>query len=256
MIGIYKIENCITGDIYIGSSRTIEKRKKRHFNSLLKNTHHSIVLQRAYNKYGKDAFVFTILEECLVVELFDKEQHYIDNLSPKYNIRLIACGLSGTKQNEDSRRLRSEYAIRNGIKPPEGTWRDKMKKVIMLDYSSLNVLREFESSSDACRYIGKDHTFCSTITSCCSNKRFSAFGYRWVFSEDDISSLRDKIQLVAWNKGKKIDNKRSKKITQFSLDGTFIREWNSIQEAELVVGHGISNCISGKSKTSNGFIWK
>jgi len=48
----------------------------------------------------------------------------------------------------------------------------------MLHYDTLEVLNEFESLSEACRFIGKDATFASTITSCCNNKRFSAYNYR------------------------------------------------------------------------------
>ena len=36
----------------------------------------------------------------------------------------------------------------------------------------------------------------------------------------------------------------------------FIKEWNSVKEAEIIFGKGISNCALGKSKTSGGFIWK
>ena len=50
--GIYKIENKITKDIYVGSSVNLSNRKSRHFKDLEKQIHHSIILQRAVNKYG------------------------------------------------------------------------------------------------------------------------------------------------------------------------------------------------------------
>ena len=31
---------------------------------------------------------------------------------------------------------------------------------------------------------------------------------------------------------------------------------DSVKEAELEIGKGVGNCARGKSKTSNGFIWK
>ena len=126
----------------------------------------------------------------------------------------------------------------------------------MLDYNTLEVLQEFISLSEACRFIGKDATFASTITSCCTNKRFSAYGYRWVFDIEDIKNLRQKKIKEPWNKGKKIDNKKSKHVFQYTLDNIFIKEWESIKDAELEFGKGIGNCARGKSKTSNGYIWK
>lgn len=49
----------------------------------------------------------------------------------------------------------------------------------------------------------------------------------------------------------------SKSILQFSLNGEFIRKWNSITEArkELNIGKHISSCCNGKRTKAGGFIW-
>ena len=60
---IYKIINKIDGRIYIGSTINFEKRKKKHLKDLKNNKHHNIFLQRAYNKYGVDNFVFSYKEK-------------------------------------------------------------------------------------------------------------------------------------------------------------------------------------------------
>ena len=73
---------------------------------------------------------------------------------------------------------------------------------------------------------------------------------------EDIKNLRQKEIKEPWNKGKKIDNKKSKQVFQYTLDNTFIKEWNSVKEAENEFGKGIGNCARGKSKTSNGYIWR
>ena len=49
---IYKIENLLTSDCYIGSTNNYSRRSKRHFEDLKSNKHHSIKLQRAVNKYN------------------------------------------------------------------------------------------------------------------------------------------------------------------------------------------------------------
>ena len=254
--GIYKIENQITKDIYIGSSVHLINRKSRHFKDLEKQIHHSIILQRAVNKYGIENFKFIILEKCNKEFLLIREQFYLDTLQPLYNILSNAGNSLGHIVSEQTKEKNRKYALENNVKPPEATWKDKQQKVYMLDKSTLEIINEFESLSSACRFIGKKETFVSTISSCCNNKRFSAFGYRWVFSIDDIPKLREKIPLIAWNKGLNIDNKKSKRVKQFDLQGNFMKEWDSVKQAQSVYGKGISNCALGRSKTSNGFIWR
>jgi hypothetical protein len=55
------------------------------------------------------------------------------------------------------------------------------------------------------------------------------------------------------------DSKLSKKVQQYDLNLNLIKVWDSVMdiERELNIKNGaISNCCLGKSKTSNGFIWK
>lgn len=256
MIGIYKIKNILTGDCYIGSSNNTTKRSKRHYRDLNNNCHHSIILQRAVNKYGIQYFIFGVIEECEISLLLEREQFYLDKESPKYNIYSEAGSPLGFKHSEETKEKLKQYALDNSIKPPESTWKNRQESVLMLDYNTLDVLNKFESLSEACRFIGKDSSFASTISSCCKNKRYSAYGYRWAFCEEDIPNLIEKKKRVAWNKGKKIKSSKGKKVYQYDLKGNFIKEWNSIKEAEQEIGKGIGNCARGLSKTSNGYKWK
>lgn len=58
--GLYKIVNTATGQCYVGQSQKMKKRLKEHFRLLRLNKHSNQHLQRAYNKYGADAFVGAI----------------------------------------------------------------------------------------------------------------------------------------------------------------------------------------------------
>ena len=53
---------------------------------------------------------------------------------------------------------------------------------------------------------------------------------------------------------------RRKPVVQFTLDGSFVREWeNSAQIVKSGIAkdaHNINQCCRGKIKTSHGFIWK
>lgn len=96
--GIYQIINLITGDMYIGSAVNLYQRWANHKKGLKQNKHHSIILQRAYNKYGFNKFKFNILLYCDKVNLLCFEQKFLDAYTPKYNICKIAGSSLGTKR--------------------------------------------------------------------------------------------------------------------------------------------------------------
>lgn len=78
--GIYCIINKVSNKFYIGSSVNCYHRiKSHHFARLKAKTHTNPHLQAAYDKYGKEAFEYFILEECVPEMLFAVEQQYIDN---------------------------------------------------------------------------------------------------------------------------------------------------------------------------------
>lgn len=76
--GVYMILNTVNMKVYIGSSVNFKERKYSHFNDLLKNKHDNPHLQHSYNKYGKEKFIFIVLERNVKREqLFVRENHYI-----------------------------------------------------------------------------------------------------------------------------------------------------------------------------------
>jgi group I intron endonuclease len=108
VMGVYQITNTVNGHVYIGSSVDVHKRWGRHQRELRAGTHHSAYLQRAWNKYGEDAFSFILCEQCEKEHLIEREQYYIDNVKPTYNIAIKAKSCLGVKHTEESKQKMSE----------------------------------------------------------------------------------------------------------------------------------------------------
>ncbi len=137
MIGIYIIKNIITGKIYIGSAVNIYIRWKTHLHNLKNEVHHSIHLQRSWNKHGDENFIFEILEEVEIKEiLIEREQHYLDTLlfaqefikdgdkrffNLGYNISPTAKNCLGIKRSKQTRKKLSNLwnkKYKEGYKHP------------------------------------------------------------------------------------------------------------------------------------------
>jgi len=75
--GIYRIFNTKNNKSYIGSSINLKSREYKHFWMLSKKIHDNVHLQKSFDKYGKDSFIFEILELCDEAVLFTRENYYI-----------------------------------------------------------------------------------------------------------------------------------------------------------------------------------
>lgn len=123
--GIYRIVCTVTGKPYIGSAINLRKRRIKHFHLLRNSTHHSITLQRAFDKYGEDAFIFEVIEFILPPFLLEREQYWLDLLLPfgesGYNIdRVAGSRLGHTPSAETREKLR---VFNTGRKQSEETIR-------------------------------------------------------------------------------------------------------------------------------------
>lgn len=116
--GIYVIRNLKTGNVYVGSSDNIERRVRAHMNLLARGRHHSIKLQRAWDKHGAELFAFETLEVVTdVAKLIEREQEHIDSMGAfgrgGYNMIPNAGSTRGVKRPPMSVEQRAKIAAAN-----------------------------------------------------------------------------------------------------------------------------------------------
>lgn len=93
--GIYKITNLINGHSYIGQSINIERRWRSHRSYNIDEVGHK-PLYRAFKKYGLSNFSFTIIEECDINILNQREQYWISYYDTYNNGYNLTTGGDGT----------------------------------------------------------------------------------------------------------------------------------------------------------------
>jgi group I intron endonuclease len=118
--GIYRWNNLVTGDSYVGSAVNLTNRLSNYFSLIfLKRTilKSRSIISNSLLKYGYNNFSLDILEYYESSVLINREQYYLDTLKPKYNILKIAGSSFGYKHSPETllkfkeRRLSPEALI-------------------------------------------------------------------------------------------------------------------------------------------------
>lgn len=254
--GIYSITNQINGKIYIGYATNIKNRWKHHRSELKLGTHPNAHLQSAWNKYGKDSFVFQVVEFCTEENLCRQENHWCELLKTHktgYNIK-------PTDPNEPNKRQSSETIekIRKahlGVKSSPETiakLRNRIGRSIVVLTEEGKLIKEFETIEDAANElkVGKGNIF-----SVLKHKRKSGKGYVFVYKEEydpekDYSVIRN------------FGTYLQKPVGMYSLDGELIKNFDSVKQAGEHLGKdkfgrtAISNVLGGRAKSCNNCKWK
>ena len=197
------------GRFYIGSAVCFSKRKSLHIFNLKRGTHHSKHLQSAWNKYGEHNFIFEIIEHIIDKNtLIEREQIFLDKLSPEYNNSKTAGSLLGHKLTPEQRKWRSEnlrgnkaamygkkHSPETKIKIGNANRGRKLKKTIWnkgfcgkLSHSSKQInqltlegalIKIWDSISDVQKTLGFSK---GNISQCCKHKRVQANGFKWQYA--------------------------------------------------------------------------
>jgi group I intron endonuclease len=272
MVGIYKITNP-KGKVYIGQSIRIEDRFNGYVKLRCKN---QTKLLNSFNKYGVLNHIFEILEEC--------PESYLDELETWWKLfyNSVESGLNfsywdfspmrgkkhtedaitkirdshlGSKRSEKTKQLMSENSGMRGKTRSDyqkqrtretNTGRKHLEEtkikmgipVLQYDLEG-NFIREWNSSKEVERSLG-----IKGVSSCCSGWIKISGNYLWRYKTDNYSLKIEKY----------IDPNK-KPVTQYSLNGDFVKHFNSISEAINLYGKSIQHCVLGKQKTSYGYQW-
>ena len=209
--GIYMILNTYNNKCYIGSTKNFSKRKYEHFNTLSKNKHHSSHLQKAYNKYGREKFVFVVLEECEVDKLIEREIFWIklkNSINSDYGYNMA------TPQSNEGLKYREESILKRRINAYKQFYKDNRitleeflagkrardlyiktgnpnkEKIFVFNKTTGEKEYEFESISKTASYF---KTSQKRISEVCNGRKKSWVGYIFVKEKDYNSKLEYKI---------------------------------------------------------------
>lgn len=247
--GIYRISNTLDKRIYIGSTRNFFKRFTSHKTELRGGRHGNEKLERFYLKYGMDKLIFSV-EEVVSDEknLLEREQHYLNKLEPfgklGFNIARIAgapIGFPMSKKNRRKQALRMKgNSYTKGIKKtdeqklkqsitmkanprifPENYISPVAKKIGMFSKDG-NKIKVFNTIAS----VKHDGFNVSAVCSACKNGKPFYKGYFWAYLKDENGN--DATNFKFDKPSKYLD----KSISQFDINGKFIKKFNTAKEAE------------------------
>lgn len=105
--GIYFIINNENGRHYVGSSQDVELRLRTHLNLLKRGAHHSYKLRIDWKRFSDEAFSFDLIEKVEMGQLAKREQYWIDETLPYYNVLRFAGNVRGMRHTDEAKRKMS-----------------------------------------------------------------------------------------------------------------------------------------------------
>ncbi len=266
---VYKITNTENNHRYVGSTTAgLRVRRGKHLWELKNNIHHNRHLQRAYNLYGKDKFVFEILEHVADVNtLLAREGHWTDILKPEYNIDLKHSALShiGMKRTEETRRRISE-SQKGKKERPEVVERLRLRMLgrrLTEDQKRKQIesMKKSEKVKANLEKIRKERLGTKYSEEHCNNISKALTGRK--LSKEHVESIRK--ALTGKTQSKELVDRRieplHKPILQLDREGNLVAEWKSATVAASALNFNrksIYRCLWNEygRKSYKGFGWK
>lgn len=215
---IYKATNLCNGKIYIGRTSNFFGRLRTHVQKV--ETQDDNYFHQALRKYGIKNFVWQIIDTA------DSKQH--------------------AREREEELIIEYNSLAPNGYNVSRGEASLTLSvPVVQLTLDGKFVKRFFSINETA-----KDGFSPPVVQRVCRNKGYSAGGYVFMFEQEYLKKGPKKYR--------KPKPYQAQTVIQCDMSGNFIEKFNSIKDASIKTGatrSGISNCVIGKQKSANGFIF-
>jgi group I intron endonuclease len=273
---IYRIKSKINNKCYIGVCKNFYIRKRTHLQHLNKNNHHSIKLQRAWNKYGSDNFIFEILESDIDENvIFKKEIEFIKNYNTFKTGYNCTIGGEGTLGRFGSKHHNSKYYHIYNIHGDYVTKKLMLKgiqdftgKTFRISNKGFSISGEYVITK---KYEGKKFTkhhkiFKYNLNGDMVNSYLSTSFIKDFDIDDVYKSIRTNTAIngIFWKTNrteqqKKQFNNYKVKIGMYTKEGIFEQSFESVTDAydflSIPINGNISKCLKNKQKTAYGHIW-
>jgi hypothetical protein len=288
---IYQIRNLINDKKYIGQCADTRIRWQRHLARLKIGKHHSLKLQRAYNKYGKDNFNFEVLEENISESQINKiEEGYIfrlDTFKNGYNCTTGGEGIRGhggedhwlskpvfqynlnghlIKKWGNLKSLRLTYP---NVTPNRRNRIAGLSSGFLWSYENLsfdqicsafqydiegNFIQSFWNVAVAVKILKLPNRSAEGILRAIT-RNGNSYGFYWTKSFFGLKIGSRKADNINPNARKKL-----KSVSQLDHRNHFLNIFPSLKAACAFLGiersSHISDCCKGKRKTAYGFKWR
>lgn len=223
---IYKVTNKINNKVYIGlTTTTLHQRRLEHERSKDQTHFH-----RAIKKYGKENFIWEILEECNDKEkLCELEKQYIkkyDSIKQGYN-----CTTGG-----ETGYIQYVYKDRKGGNNPAA------RPII-----NLNTLQIFSCITEAAKFYGVSANNLGYVL---NGKYKDCKGYKFDYYDENKKYIA--IPLTK----EKLKNSNSRKSVTNVTTGEIFKTISEAAEKYKCARKGIRDNCNGTRKDYNGYIWK
>jgi group I intron endonuclease len=195
---IYRIRNTINNKSYIGSTTGCHRRKRIHFKLLSQRKHHCRHLQYAYDLYGKNNFVFEIIEFIPNnIDLVQRENWWITTTPNTYNVvqngvlnhlgikrseetkKRISVALTGRcLSNETKEKIRLANIGKKQTADIIAKRVEPHYKTILQQDLNGNILNEWKSTTHAAQILGFNR---NSIYRCLHGERHTYKKCKWIW---------------------------------------------------------------------------
>ena len=182
-----------------------------------------------------ESCVASKLTEKQVLEIIERLQKNDFNLdiATKYN---VSTETINDIRNHKTWKTLTENIVFDDISSRK---RPRSTKPVVQYSEEGQYIATYKSARDVQRELGISYKLVSAV---CNGTKRIAHGFIWRFEGDSFDKYNtENLHLV--------------KVDQYDKNGIFIKTWNSVKEAENVIGVQLNSVLNGTCKSAGGFYW-